>query len=473
MKLLKLTRSKRNIILTIFLFLMALLPRLYRLEESFAWDQEQGIAFWTIKKIVVEKKLPLVGQHFLSQDAPVFRPPFFAYFATIPLLLTQNNPLSIEFCLAVLGALTAIVVFIVSRRLFGTKAGIFAFLGYSFSNFVIKADKNLIPPTLLIFTSTAIIYLLLVLQKKTKNLKLYAALGLFVGLCFSFHFSAIIIFLSISLALFLNQKRVGLGVKKTLAFLFPFLLMLSPVLLFNLRHNFIMLEGFKKIIFGESFNTSLTTLERFILAVSTLNQLNTHLFFLKIKTNQIVLTFLLWLIPAIILIKLKKTHNQKIFFNYLLFLLVFSLVFLTLVANPFYQMTHLILFLIPFFFIFWGKILSYFWQDRLGKATVLLILSIFVFQNAKLILSPQKSSYSQKLALVNEILRNAKPNKITNVKFLDQDYTPYDFLIYYRAPFYSLKYENVNLIQPWMEEEGDVILREKNGKNSIIFKEKE
>jgi 4-amino-4-deoxy-L-arabinose transferase-like glycosyltransferase len=464
--------NRKQTLLFLTLFLIAFLPRIYHLEDSFLWDQEQGVVFWTIKKIVVEKKLPLVGQHFLNQETPVFRPPFFAYFSAVPLLLTQNNPLSIEFCLAVIGALTATLIFWVTKKLFDQKAAFFAFLGYAFSSFVIGADKNLVPPTMLILSSLLFLSFLLNALKQTRNQRHFLAIGLLIGLMFSFHFSAIIALISVFSVFLIFKKEFKLNFKKILIFLSAVFIMLLPVLVFNARHGFLMIDGFKKIVFGKSFNIPIGISASLILALSTINRLNLSLPSINLNINLTFFSLILWLVPILFIVKLKKTRPQKVFFLILLILLVFSFLFLYLVGNPFYQMTHYLLFLIPFFFIVWGGFFSQVSQVPVGKIVVVLIFSLFLFQNTKVILTLHKGSYIQKIELVNQILKKTKPDKVTNIKFLDQDYTPFDFLVYYRAPFYGLKYENINLIQTWTDTIPDIVVKKEESKLSIILNNK-
>ena len=469
----KIKINQKQTILFFILFLIAFLPRIYRLEENFAWDQEQGVAFWTIKKIVVEKKLPLIGQHFLNQEAPVFRPPFFAYFAAIPLFLTKNNPLSLEFCLSLFGALSAILIFWITRKLFNQKAAFFSFLGYSFSSTVIGTDKNLVPPTMLILTFAILLPFFLNALSRSDNNKDFLIIGFLVGLMFSFHFSAIIVLLSIFSLFLIFKKEFKLNLKKILIFLFSIFIMISPVLFFNARHGFPMIEGFKKIIFGESFDLPINPLTRLNLALSALNTLNLSLSSINLNIYPAFFSLILWVLPAIFIVKLKKTNPQKAFFLLLLALLFLSSFFLYLVGNPYYQMTHYLLFLIPPFFIVWGKILELIFNTSFGKPALLSIFIIFIHHNGQNILNSTKNTYSQKLEVVNEILSQSSPAKVTSVKFIDEDYTPYDFLVYFRAPSYGLKYENINLLQAWMDIPPDFVVKRGEKGHPILKKIKQ
>ena len=143
-------------------------------------------------------------------------------------------------------------------------------------------------------------------------------------------------------------------------FLLGALLPLAPLILFNLRHNFIMLQGFKRSIFSDQVITrqSQTFLGKINNGLKTFSDLAQPLLHLPTlgKLNNLIVFLLFFILPGLWIYKKSKTKLQKFMAVYFLFNCLFGLIVLTLIDQEGYPSTAFyIWFLVPLVLIIWSQ----------------------------------------------------------------------------------------------------------------------
>lgn len=345
----------------ILIFFAAFL-RLYKLEERFNWALEQSLSFQPVIRFFQEKKLPLIGLHFFNYHSGIFRPPFFTYFSLFISKLFNFNPLSFAKIYIFFGVINIFLIYLAGKKIFNHTSGLIASFLYTFSFYLINTDKNVWVITPVIFSSCLITYLLTFLDRKNSFLKnnfLFFLIGSLTGLSLSFHFQTSIIFF-VLLLLFLKKYNL----RKTLFFLFGFFLFLSPLIIFNFRHDFITLKGIRRLVFGQEIvvkqnsaflgklSNSLNSF--FDLALFILNlKFSTSIFMIKLSVFLV-----LFILPVVYLYRFKK---GIFFLNYFLLSCLLTLPALIIIDQGHYSSTAFYLwFLIPPLLIIWGSFLSLF-----------------------------------------------------------------------------------------------------------------
>lgn len=295
----------------ILIISLGLFLRLYNLPNSisFAWDQERDA--FTIKQIIVDKKLTLIGPRVVNDNGFMLGPYFF--YILLPFyLITNLNPSAIIFFVATYSFIFLISSFFILKKIFSQNiAYIFIFI-WSVLPLAISIDTISWNPLLVPFLFIFLLYLLNTLDfNKIKN---WLLLGFYLGFSFNIHVQLII--LSFTAFVFLLIKILKKDFFKNIIFLFiGFITSFLPLLIFDLRHNFLNLNLFL------NFFKSGSSAKNFLAFIPVWTNYFSSLFLIKSQ----FLSILFWLILALILFFLSKKNNlnKVLFFTWLFFPLIF------------------------------------------------------------------------------------------------------------------------------------------------------
>jgi len=243
-----------------FLFLILLIAsflRLYRLKDFQFFTYDQARDALIIKRIIIDKKITLVGPTVLIPG--VFLPPFYYYLMAPILVLGRLDPLVLDYFTALLGIGFVGFIWYAVNRFFGRPAGIFSAFFLAVSPIMVDLSRRAWNPNLIPFLSLIFVFLVyLFIQSKNPRYLIFS-LGI-LGLALSFHLSIICLFPLLLWAIILKVKRVGL--RQFFFALVLFLALVSPLLLFDFRHNFVLAKNI--IAFfgktkGDNFNLTRLT----------------------------------------------------------------------------------------------------------------------------------------------------------------------------------------------------------------------
>lgn len=295
----------------IIIIALGLFLRLYHLPNfiGFAWDQERDA--FTIKQIIVDKKLTLIGPRVVN-DRGFMLGPYFFYLLLPFYLITNLNPYAIILFIATYSLIFFISSFFILKKIFSLKiAYIFIFI-WSVLPLAISIDTISWNPLLVPFLLIFLLYLLNTLNfTKIKN---WLMLGFYLGFSFNIHVQLII--LSFMAFIFLLIKVSKKDFFKRIIFLFSgFLLSFLPLLIFDLRHNFLNLHLFL------NFFSNGSSVKNYFAFIPVWTNYFSSLFLIKSQ----ILSVLFWLIMAFILYFLSKKNkmNQILLFSWLFFPIIF------------------------------------------------------------------------------------------------------------------------------------------------------
>lgn len=450
-----------------FIILLGFFLRIYKIKQTFIFGPEQALSLWPIIRLFEEKKLTLIGVPLANYESGLFRAPFFIYLFALPLKFLKFNPLALGIIFILISLGTICLLYLSTKSLFDKKTGLIASLLYTVSFYLIKADKNVWNYTPIIFTSSLILFLLTTILKKQKKEKeqkkklSFFLIGSLIGLGFSFHFQIIIILVSLVILIFLFKFKK----KNFLSLFIGLLLLLSPLIIFDLRHDFIILNGFKKLFFTQEVITkgSLNFLERINNGFKTFSNLAFHFFNLEPKPHSLITNLLIFsiffLFPGFFIYQRSCLKIEKIISSYFLLSCLIGLIVLIIIDRTSYPTGAFYLwFLIPVLITIWTRFLILITKENKPyKLGVTLLMLIFLIPNLFLILNQKPTNYQTKIDLVNYVLKNSKKQK-SSIKFINKDVLSFDYLFYYRAPFYGLTFNNLNLIQQWQTDKADFFL---------------
>ena len=228
------------LIIVVFLFL-----RLYHLPESLNYGADQGMTLLEIYNLYQTKKFTLIAQtgSSLTVFGRYFYTGSFMYYLFMPILLiTRWNPLSISYFLILVQLAVLLLLYHALAKIYKKSATPLYFsLLYTFFPMMVDYSRFIWAPNLLIPVAGIVLSLLLGLSTKKSNSFLVLLTGFFLGLGLQIHYSFFLVIL-ISIFWLLIGKKLNLSAIFLL--LLGFIIGFSPLILFELRHNFYNLRTF-------------------------------------------------------------------------------------------------------------------------------------------------------------------------------------------------------------------------------------
>lgn len=234
----RLKKIKRDyLLLFLLVFLFFSFFRFYNLPKQigFGWDEERDA--FVIKKILVEKRLTLIGPRVLGPEG-FFLGPYFTYLLTPFYFLTKLHPSATILFVVVYNLVFFLLAFLVLTRFFDLPTALIFLLIWALYPALIGIDKiawNPLLVPLMVIAGWALLFKAL----KKPSRKTWFGAGILVGLGINFHFQLIFLFPFVLVFLLADKKA---WLKKAISFLAGVILTFLPLAIFDLRHNFLNLK---------------------------------------------------------------------------------------------------------------------------------------------------------------------------------------------------------------------------------------
>ncbi len=239
----------------IALFIVFILGAWFRVDgtiaQSFAFTYDVGRDLLAVSDIVHLGKIPLIGQ---TTGLPgLFYGPWWYYILTPVFILASGNPVGVAFFMAISGIVTVLLGFLVGKNVGGVVLGLVFASFLSLSPVMIAVASQIWNPNLIPFFIVLFMYCLhFIFTSMQKNNRVRGAhlllLGLLLGLILD---SEIVFGLLFSIGAIFSVI-IGLGrrlkLKDYLFSILGFFIILSPRIIFDLRHNFLMTNSLLSFI---------------------------------------------------------------------------------------------------------------------------------------------------------------------------------------------------------------------------------
>lgn len=417
-------KYKLVIIIAISLFF-----RFYKLSDWLFFGMDQEYEALIIQNLLELKHIPLIGVN--ASDTGLYLGPLFIYIASIPYALFGGNPLGGAITASLLGVITTLALYRIGRELFTKRIGAIASICYASSFLIAYYDRQFWNPTPVPLLSLVMgLSLFKVLQK---NLKYFYIFFVLLGFSLHIHLS-LLIFLPISIYVFWKQRNIFTR-RTIVSGILLFLLLQTPQIVFEFRHNLTNSKAIINLITGErvrQMHNSVGFYEKNDLLVSSLARIiwvppKPDLYlesgqcvnlskYRKDPGIEMKLIVIAVLVYFIFLIRRKmhyyyldsrRIRAYHIISSHLIVSLLFisSFIFITINSGTVFE--YYFLYLFPWFCLIIGFILSKLWNLAQGRISVLFLLLVYVSINSVSLLSARFSfSYKEKLELINQL----KPN---------------------------------------------------------------
>lgn len=233
-----------NILLLLFL-LFAFFTHFYKLGEYFNLTGDPGRDAVIIREIIVDKNLTLIGPK--TSTGGFYYAPWYFYLLVPVFVIMGLDPIAGPIFTALAGVLTTYLIYRFGKKMYGETAGFMSGFLYSGSAFALTHDRYAWNPSLTPICGLLSFWFFykFIEDKDWRNLVLW---GLFFGLGIQFHFVLLFslpvyIFWFLIRGIKVNQWGKGLlGAVLMISFFF------LPILIFELRHEFMTSKSFIKFL---------------------------------------------------------------------------------------------------------------------------------------------------------------------------------------------------------------------------------
>jgi 4-amino-4-deoxy-L-arabinose transferase-like glycosyltransferase len=213
------------------LFLVHIFFMFYNLEKwaTFGWDQVDNA--WAAMRILVGHNYPLLGM-VAKQNSGLYIGPFYYYLVAAFYFFTRLDPIASPILAGCTALFSYWIIYVVSRRLFNIKVALVSCFIYTFSYFIINAERNQWPVNFIAPVGLLVFYFLY--KVMTGDAKYLIHLAATVGLSFHIHFTAIFypIIILLSLPFISFNKKMW---KYLLVSIPIFILFMTPQAIYYLK----------------------------------------------------------------------------------------------------------------------------------------------------------------------------------------------------------------------------------------------
>ena len=225
----------------ILIAILTLFLRFYKLDEYMTFLGDEGRDALVIKDILVNFDIPLLGPS--TSVGNMYLGPLYYYMMAVPMAIFWLDPVAAAGMVALIGTLTVGLIYYLSREWFGKKAAVIAAVLYSVSPVTIIYSKSSWNPNPAPFFAL-LSFLGLYKAHKTGDFAWFVLTGVSLAFAIQMHYLALILIPIFGL-LWLNELRIYLKKKGSRQFFVGgtvgaicfFLILMSPLVLFDLRHN--------------------------------------------------------------------------------------------------------------------------------------------------------------------------------------------------------------------------------------------
>jgi 4-amino-4-deoxy-L-arabinose transferase-like glycosyltransferase len=362
----KIFKFKALILLLLIVAFGAML-RFYRLEELMTYLGDEGRDMLIVIDIVQGKHFPLLGPP--TSIGELYLGPVYYYFIAPFAWIFQMSPVGPAVFVALLGTLTIILIYWVTTKIYGSTAGFFAAILYTVSPLTVKFSRSSWNPNPMPFFSLLLILALISFFQTKKARFLYAGIITF-GIMLQLHYIVILLIPFLGYLTFSLRQR--LKTKKSLIIaLLIFIVFMSPLLIFDLRHNFYNTRGILTIFLFRS-KQGFNLIDIFSRSRDRLRQLNSLLFNFSERDWWTNLTSISLIVYIIYDWFNKKGFNRKVIYGWF----TWGILAMGLYRQSVYP--HYLGFMYPFpIIIFSGLTGSIFNRIKFGKIAAILLLVLF------------------------------------------------------------------------------------------------
>lgn len=240
--------NKKQAIALLLILLIGSFFRFYKIGGYMTFLGDEGRDAIIVRRLLVNADLILIGPG--TSIGNMFLGPLYYYFIAPGLLLSFFSPVGPSATVALTGVATIFLVWLVADEWFGKPAGLVASFLYAISPTVINFSKSSWNPNIMPFFALLTIYSVWRVWKYD-NFKFLIVLAISLAFVLQSHYLGLLLVPALGLIWLISAKNV-IGTKQLTNFkrysvlaLLIFLFLMSPLLIFDLRHDFVNYKAVK------------------------------------------------------------------------------------------------------------------------------------------------------------------------------------------------------------------------------------
>lgn len=431
-------RTYFNVILVIFIIFLAAIPRsIELLNRNYLWGFDQGEHYLAVKDIVINKNPTFIGTK-VGGAGGFFQGPGWYYILSIPFFLSKGDPYAGMVLMFVCSIATVFFSYYFGRKMFGETAGILIAFFVAISPGIIPQSRFIWPPFPITLLSVFYFYSI---YKLINGDKKYLPIATFIiGLMSHFEIatSGTLLLQFVLFAPLFFWKRL-ISLKYLVLSLLSFTLTLSPLIIFDIKNQHLIVKGIYNMIFlNNRINSSFewTIINH---AGVFLNSFKSTFY----ASEQYWLLFLISFIAGLLLyLKNRKINSgQKLMVIY--FFISPFLLFIVFLIYPQGMWEWWILQLPITFCYLFAVFLDFFKSFKYALPLVLLVLIIFLSSFINHTINLYKNDFNDyggthkikgKLDALDYIYKDAKGKPFSIFIFTPPVYPyAYDYLIWWHG----------------------------------------
>lgn len=364
-------RTDRYLQAVLLLFFIGAFLRIYRFAEFVTFLGDQGRDAIIVKRILAFQHFPAIGAP--TSVGQIYLGPFYYYFIAPWLGLFRFDPIGLAYGVAFFSVLYIPINYFIVKKILDQKTALISTFLITFSTTLIDFSRFSWNPNLLPLFSLLTVYFFIIAFTDQKN-RYFALGGAFLSFSIQLHYLALFLVPAISAFIIKKMVKDKKHLKKNLIGLLickiSFLFFSIPLIIFDLRHQFLNTKGFISLF---SNNEAIAT-SKIANFINTGYSLDRYTFALNMP-QLFILPFLLFILFSLILI-FKKEEKVSDFF------LIF---FITALGFSFYggqKFPHYFGAIYPFYYITAAYLVSMFPKKLWGRIMISLFIGGFILLNS-------------------------------------------------------------------------------------------
>lgn len=378
--------------LAIAVVVLAAFLRLYNFSHTLMFQGDQGRDAIIVARIFREADPVFIGP--VTSVGNMYLGPFYYYFMLPFLLLSYPSPLGPAYAVAVISILTTALVYVFGKKLYGAGAALIATFMFAFNAVAVEYARFSWNPNIAPFFSLLAFYFTFLAWKKKHwfwvpaticfaiLIQLHYVTLLVAGGMGIVWLTRLIIDWRLHASFWQLWQKERTFFLATLLSLLVFLASLSPLVLFDIKHDFLNAKAFAALFTKED---ALDQNGGFKTVLKETQGRGMHIFYeIHIGKDRAINSFLyVTSVSLFIYLWLRARGAGDEQEAEALFVLA-AFLFAGVLGTAFYKHTvfdHYILYLFPLSVLFHGIILRKLWQYKLGMLFVAGFLGYFVYFN--------------------------------------------------------------------------------------------
>lgn len=369
---------------------LSLVLRLFQIRELFYFTHDEETIVWRVMPLLRDKNLFLLGG---VTPLHVHLGPWFYYLSAFVLALSKLNPVGWGVAGAIVGSLSAALVFILGKKFFNLRVGLIASLLYSVSFLQVAFDRHWWPLVLDPLIGIGTVLLLAQIVKKKLNFSPWLAGLLALGIHADLSNAALILLTMIVWV----KYRLPVRHRAVVLALSIFALSFVPLVAFDIKNQGVNVRQVSQY-FSETKPQQGLSLDRFVftlgyiprslsrLIVPGSNELSQSYAYCpkyslaRLNAVSLLMTLLTLSLLVYFLLKRKEQPAEWIVSTYLLLLIIGLTIYGNFFSSDLFD--HYLATLFPLFFLMVAITAEKLMKGRL-KYLIVLVLVVAILWNLK------------------------------------------------------------------------------------------